>query len=374
MFSFFNRLALASATAGLAIATVLTLAHTSKIPLPCGGSNGCETVANDPSSIYLGIPISAYGMMAYLFLIALALLRINGVAVRTCSFVGLLLSLVGTLNSAFLTYHSITKIHATCIWCIGSACMMTLSTICYIATPRASLGIRDGGRPISALPWGLIPMVIIGLYAKFGGGSPIQEPVPDLSTVKYTKASLSALEKSSRALGPLKAPVSIVEFADLLCPACRSMHQSLLKFVARNKGKVRLLYHHFPLSKEKGHEDSQYAATLAEQFNDEDFWGFVSKVYESEEKPTRLDLDNIAAKFYGKKIRSMVQAGEAVVKEIKMGQDLGVTLTPTYIIFINRKPESVASSFNIKDVITQDKYVKIFNPSPKKKSTSSKGK
>jgi predicted DsbA family dithiol-disulfide isomerase len=252
--------------------------------------------------------------------------------------------------------------------------MMTLSTICYIATPRASLGIRDGGRPISALPWGLIPMVIIGLYAKFGGGSPIQEPVPDLSTVKYTKASLSALEKSSRALGPLKAPVSIVEFADLLCPACRSMHQSLLKFVARNKGKVRLLYHHFPLSKEKGHEDSQYAATLAEQFNDEDFWGFVSKVYESEEKPTRLDLDNIAAKFYGKKIRSMVQAGEAVVKEIKMGQDLGVTLTPTYIIFINRKPESVASSFNIKDVITQDKYVKIFNPSPKKKSTSSKGK
>ena len=374
MFSFFNRLALASATAGFAIATVLTLAHTSKIPLPCGGSNGCETVANDPSSFYLGIPISAYGMMAYLVLIALALLRINGVAVRTCSFVGLLISLIGTFNSAFLTYHSITKIHATCMWCIASACMMILSTICYIATPKASRGIQDGGRPISALPWGAIPMILIGLYAKYGGGSPIKEPVPDLSSVKYTKASLAALEKSSRALGVTNAPVSIVEFADLLCPACRSMHQSLIKFVTRNKGKARLLYHHFPLSKEKGHEDSQYAATLAEQFNNEEFWEFVSKVYESEEKPSRLDLDNIAAGFHGTKIRTMVQAGEKVVKDIKVGQDLGVTLTPTYIIFINRKPESVASSFNIKDVITQDKYVKIFNPSPKKKSPSGKGK
>ena len=373
MYSFFNRLALASATAGLAIATVLTLAHTSNIPLPCGGGNGCEAVARDPSSVYLGIPVSAYGMMAYLVLIALALLRINGVAVRTCSLTGLLLSLIGTLNSAFLTYHSITKIHATCMWCIGSACMMTLSTIAYLATPKASRGIQEGGRPLSAVPWGLVPILIVAAYAKFGGGTPIKPPPTDLSSVKYKKASLSALEKTSNSLGPKNAPVTIVEFADLLCPACRGMHQSLLKFVTRNKGKVRLLYHHFPLTKEKGHEDSQYAATLAEQFGPDDFWGFVSKVYASDEKPSRLDLDNIAAQFHGPKIRTMVEAGVEVVKEIKVGQDLGVTLTPTYIIFINRKPESVASSDSIQAVITQDKYRKIFDPSSKKRTSAKKG-
>ena len=151
------------------------------------------------------------------------------------------------------------------------------------------------------------------------------------------------------------------------------MHQSLLKFVTRNKGKVRLLYHHFPLTKEKGHEDSQYAATLAEQFGPDDFWGFVSKVYASDEKPSRLDLDNIAAQFHGPKIRTMVEAGVEVVKEIKVGQDLGVTLTPTYIIFINRKPESVASSDSIQAVITQDKYRKIFDPSSKKRTSAKKG-
>ena len=366
--SFFNRIAIASASAGLTIASVLTFAHTNKVPLPCGGSNGCEQVAQDPSSYYLNIPVSVYGMAAYVVLLILSILRINGIALRFSSLAGLLISMLGMFGSGFLTYHSITKIHATCMWCIGSALMMVISTIAYFCTPKASEGIPEEGNPWSAIPWSLVPILGISAYAVFGHVT--KEVPPDMSSVKLKKVSLAVLERSSRSLGQKSAPVVIAEFSDLMCPACRAMHQKLLMFMIHNKGKVRLLYHHFPLSKVEGHEDSQYAATLAEQLNDDDFWNYVSKVYGQEEKPSRGALDTIVTGFTGKRVRSQREAGNLVIKEMQIGSDYGVKITPTYIIFVNGKPTDVASSVNIKDVILKPIYAKIFAPAKAKSRKS----
>ncbi len=361
--SVFNRLALASATAGFSIATVLTLAHTNKTPLPCGGSNGCERVAQDPSSFFHGVPVSAYGMGAYLVLIVLSVLRLKGEILRPASLVGLMVSLVGAVASGLLTYHSITKIHATCMWCIGSAAMMVLSTVSYLATPKLSEGVPDTAKPVTALPWGIIPVAVISAYAVFG--HVVKELPPDLSTVKLSSASLPELAITSHPMGQKEARVTIVEFADLLCPACREMHQRLIMFLVHNRGKVKLMYHPYPLKDLEGHEDSEYAATLAEQLDGDEFWNYVGKVYAMEEKPTRADLDRIFATFKGKHAKSPKEAADAVVNDIKIGKDYGVKFTPTYILFIDGKAESVASSNDLKDVIKEPKYAKIFAPPAK---------
>lgn len=73
-----NRFSLAFSSAGVAIAAALTVAHLSKTPLPCGGSHGCDQVASDPSSQFLGVPISLFGLLAYMLMAGLALLRICG--------------------------------------------------------------------------------------------------------------------------------------------------------------------------------------------------------------------------------------------------------------------------------------------------------
>src|ERR1700733_13074895 len=102
MYGLLNRLALACASAGLTISTVLTVAHTQDILLRSGGSNGCEQVARDPSSMFAGIPVAAFGMAAYAVLIAVGIKRIYGRGLRIASFVGLVVSMVGTIASAVL--------------------------------------------------------------------------------------------------------------------------------------------------------------------------------------------------------------------------------------------------------------------------------
>jgi len=366
IYSLLNRVALACASAGFAIASFLTIAHASNMPLPCGGSGGCDRVAQDPSSYYMGIPVSGFGMAAYAVLIVAGAFRIKGFQLRISSFVGLMVSLMGVVLSGVLTYHSITKIHATCLWCLGSAAMMVLSAVAYLATPKASEGIKDEGKPISALPWAIVPVLIVAAIATFGG---VSKPVPpDLSAIDLNKVSYAALADSSRPLGQATAPVTIVEFSDLMCPACQQMHQRLMMFLIHNNGKVRLMFHHFPMVKFEGHEQAQYAAELSEQLNPDDFWGFVSKVYGQEERPDRAALDKLFASFKGKRLRTADAAHEKVVNDIKIGTDLGVTQTPTYILFIDKKPVAKASSVDIKDVIRRPEFAKIFTARAPKKS------
>jgi protein-disulfide isomerase len=143
------------------------------------------------------------------------------------------------------------------------------------------------------------------------------------------------------------------------------MHQRLIMFLVHNRGKVKLMYHPFPLKNLEGHEDSEYAAMLSEQLDGDDFWNFVNKVYALEEKPTRADLDRIFATFKNKHPRTPKEAEDAVAADIKLGKEYGVQFTPTYLIFIDSKPESVASSNNIRDVIKEPKYAAIFAPPAK---------
>ena len=365
-YSLLNRLTLACAATGLAISSVITFAHSSNMPLPCGGSSGCDQVAQDPSSYFRGVPVSAIGMAAYVFLLVVALARIRGIAVKQGLFVGFIMSFAGAIISVVLTYHAITKIHATCLWCLGSLTMMILSTLAYVAMPSVSKGTKDAAQAKSAILWAVIPSLIvvgIGVYGAVNRPKP-----PDLSSIDLGKVSYSELLASSRIVGQENAPVTIAEFSDLMCPACRQMHQRLLIFLVHQKGKVRLMFHHFPLVGFEGHEQSRYAAELSEQLNADDFWGFVGKVYAMDTKPTRDDLDKIFSSFHAKHLRTENAAKDEVTREMKIGASLGVKQTPTYILFIDGKPVAKASSYDIKEVISRPEFAKIFNaPAPKAK-------
>ncbi len=110
--------------------------------LACG-DGGCETVQLSEYAELLGVPVAFLGMVAYLALLALSLLGLQPRwQERREPTVGLVVvSGVGVIYSAYLTYLEAAVIHAWCRWCVVSA--LIVSAVLVVAV----VGLRSMPRP-----------------------------------------------------------------------------------------------------------------------------------------------------------------------------------------------------------------------------------
>ncbi|KKQ55101.1 MAG: hypothetical protein US74_C0041G0010 [Parcubacteria group bacterium GW2011_GWA2_38_13] len=81
-----------------------------------------------------------------------------------------------------------------------------------------------------------------------------QEPVPQL-------ASIPEISASDYIRGDKNAKITMVEYSDFECPFCLRHNPTIDKILSEYKGKVRLIYRHFPLS---FHPQAQKAAEAFE--------------------------------------------------------------------------------------------------------------
>ncbi len=366
--NFLNRLALSFAFAGLGISSALTLSHATRFPLPCGGSGGCEKVAQDASSSVLGVPISVFGFGLYLLIATITALKIwnekrVGLSNRfqNLNSIGLVLSALGMMVSIWLTYHSITSIHATCAWCLASLAMLTSLTVTYALLATCKVRYAES-QMSSAAAYAVVPLLAISsIYFGLPHSPPAFQQVSVIA--QLDNVNLEKICMSGHILGDPKTRIVIAEFGDLLCPACRDMHARILRFHERFLDKVSIVFNHFPLSKEAGHELSRPAALMSQKLNNKDFWIFVSKVYESNEKPTKEDLDSLYAAMPSKDSIDAKKADSELQRQILLGESYGVKQTPTYILFIDRKPVATATSTDIAQVLSQPEFKAILAPS-----------
>ena len=127
-----NRLIFVFSLIGVIVAGYLWFMHAHPQDIPCGGSGGCEQVANSPYSRFppgVGPPVAAYGTLGYLALTVLSFLRtLPGTAERDRRLLALLLATAtfGLAASLWLTYVEIFWIKAICRWCVGSQLIMLL--------------------------------------------------------------------------------------------------------------------------------------------------------------------------------------------------------------------------------------------------------
>ncbi len=114
------------AVLGAMISAYLTWTHFAGLSPVCTGSGeGCETVQTSRYASILGIPVALLGLVAYAGLIFSAIVwRDAGI------YLGFLISLVGTLFSAYLTYLEVFVIGALCQWCLASAAIMVAALVC----------------------------------------------------------------------------------------------------------------------------------------------------------------------------------------------------------------------------------------------------
>lgn len=124
---------LALALLGAADSIYLLVLKYTQAEVMCVGSRGCITVNNSPYSMIYGIPVSAFGILAYLTLAAILLLEPRWkVAEKNGPLAVFGLSLAGMLFSAYLTYIEYFVIYAVCPFCIASAVIITLLFILAI--------------------------------------------------------------------------------------------------------------------------------------------------------------------------------------------------------------------------------------------------
>ncbi len=95
-------------------------------------------------------------------------------------------------------------------------------------------------------------------------------------------------------LGPASAPVTIVEFSDFQCPFCRRFAQMLREALAENKGRVRVAFHHLPLSDHAWARAAAEGAACAQLQDSSVFWPLHDWLFENQDAITP---DNIKQKL-----------------------------------------------------------------------------
>jgi uncharacterized membrane protein len=128
----------ALALAGIFISLYLTLYKLGVIGELSCTVGSCETVNTSKWSVFLGLPVAAWGVLFYLDVFGVALL---GTMPRwenepVISIVLVAQAAVGVLFSAWLTYLELAVIHAICIWCVASAVIVTVILVVSVADLR----------------------------------------------------------------------------------------------------------------------------------------------------------------------------------------------------------------------------------------------
>ncbi len=111
--------------AGIGIATYLTVVHFADQPIVCSSIGDCELVNSSKYAKLAGVPVAVLGLASYvtmLLLIAGALLRRDAMLVAAVW--GVALAAFGF--SMYLTYIELYVLDAICVWCVGSASVVTV--------------------------------------------------------------------------------------------------------------------------------------------------------------------------------------------------------------------------------------------------------
>jgi len=141
--------------------------------------------------------------------------------------------------------------------------------------------------------------------------------------------------------GPKASPVTIVEFGDLQCPACKAAQPTIEALVAAEP-QARFVFQNFPLEMHNwAAKGAAYADCVGRASNDA-FWKFVSTTYEKQAEITAENADEKltgladGAGVKGSEIAACAAQPETksrIDASVALGKKVDVSGTPT--VFIN---------------------------------------
>jgi protein-disulfide isomerase len=162
---------------------------------------------------------------------------------------------------------------------------------------------------------------------------------------RETKAALTLpFGERDHMLGPVDAPVTLVEYGDFECPHCGRAYPIVKQIQRRLGRRLRFVFRHFPLR--ESHPHAEHAAEAAEAAGAEGkFWEMHDRLFE---RQFALD-DDYLIEYAGDlgldsaRVRRELAAGTyapRVREDFRSGVTSGVNGTPTFFINGLRYDES----------------------------------
>lgn len=366
-----TRLLTLLAAGGVFVAGSLSAAAFLNLSLPCGQGQGCDVVAAHPASKWLGIPVAAFGLAAYLVLGLLAfLLASRGPEDKSkIARSGLLLSGIGTLISGYLTYVAFFQIKATCNWCIASAVIMAATFLLYgYLTQRGTEGLGGGGFETVFFGAALFAAVSgIGLQT-VATDRAIQQSTATIANLQGLKIA-DLVNDPGRFKGPADAPITIVEYADFYCGTCRDFHPRLSAVAQQFPSRIRVAFVPFPLFQLSGHENAMVAAGVAQAALEEGkYWEMVNELFTGpvegiREYETLLSLAEDVGLDREVLKRRLAETDPKLFDPVLGGMDkarsIGVFSTPTFIVFADGLPTRAVTAPALPQLLESEPYARL---------------
>lgn len=158
--------------------------------------------------------------------------------------------------------------------------------------------------------------------------------------------SPAAVTTSDHVKGLLTAPVTVIEYSDFQCPACKIYYPILAHLMASSTN-IRLVYRHFPLYP-LPHPNSLIAAQASEAASNQGkFWEMYDLLFQGQTSWADLSRDKAIEVFKGYAAQldmnvvlfSTDMQSSAVQARVEAnrteGEALGINSTPTF--FVNGK-------------------------------------
>jgi protein-disulfide isomerase len=154
---------------------------------------------------------------------------------------------------------------------------------------------------------------------------------------------------NEKAKGPSRgaaAPaVTIVEFGDLQCPACKRAQPTIEKLMM-DEPNAKLVFQQFPLTQvHKWAETASKYALCVNKQNKDAFWKFVNTVYQNQDEMQPMSVEQVQPKLKQYAADAGVNADQVeqctndpavsaeIFKSEELGKEVDVTGTPT--LFLN---------------------------------------
>lgn len=313
----------------------------------------CDTISQSKYSVFLGLPVSVWGIVGYsFFLMFLPFASGARADQRRIWALLMIVSFLFSLYSLVLAFISTYYIRAYCLMCIVTyfvnLLLLYFAWIIRRRFPDRNIirALRNDFRYMrkikkQAIPTFALFFVCVALlhlfmphYWEFSP-PPLRAEIPKGIT-----------EDGRPWIGAEKPRLTIIEYTDYLCFQCKKMHFYLRQLVSQHPDKIRIVHYHYPMDDrynptivpEPFHVGSGklsllaiYAATQGKFWKMNDVLFDISRKRETIEirelaEKVELDYGSLSASLNDQRILRKLQ------RDIWEGMKLRVVGTPTYLI------------------------------------------
>ncbi|MCP4693576.1 MAG: thioredoxin domain-containing protein [Desulfobacterales bacterium] len=269
----------------------------------------CDTVSQSPYSVFLGAPVSIWGVVGYLFVFILLYLAFRKDAGKKRIWPLLFITtLVYSLYSLILALISTVHIHSYCLMCLLTyAVNLSLLFYAWLITRRfgdpgivAGLKkdvrflLRKKARSAFLFAPMAICAILIGIfYPAYWALAPPRLP---------SNVGMGLTRDGHPWIGARTPELTITEYSDYQCFQCKKMYFFTRRLLESHPDKIRLVHRHFPMDhrynplvEKPFHVGSGAMALLAIHAAERgNFWRMHDLLFKMVGKRDRIEFTEIA--------------------------------------------------------------------------------